>query len=187
MNDNKIILYDCLDIYKILNELNDILKLDLIFIANEKNLNLYTKNSESYLIIHKQEKLKVTNQIYLDSTPIKLDNLVEKINLFTLKSSFIEKSNMKIGKYILNTNSREIFFDEKKTKLTEQEIKILLYLEKLKKPIKVDQLQKDIWKYSNDLETHTVETHIHRLRKKFINTFEDDNLILSTKYGYLIE
>ena len=163
------------------------MKLDLVHITSKKDLNSYTKNSESYLVIHKQEKLKITNQIYLDNTPIKLDNLVEKINLLTLKNSFIEKSNMKIGKYLLNTNSREIFFDEKKTKLTEQEIKILLYLEKLKKPTKIDQLQKDIWEYSNDLETHTVETHIHRLRKKFINTFEDNNLILSTKNGYLIE
>lgn len=187
MSNSKIVLYDCFDIYKILNELNDILKFDLIHIDNEKQLNLYINSFESHLIIHKHEKFKNINQIFLDNLPIKLDKLIEKINLLTLKNSFIEKSNMKIGIYLLNTNSREIFKDNLRAKLTEQEIKILQYLEKSQKPVKVDQLQKDIWGYGNDLETHTVETHIHRLRKKFIKNFDDANLILSTKNGYLIE
>ena len=176
-----------MNIYKILNELKDIFKFNLIHIDNEKELNLYIYSLETNVIIHKQEKFKNINQIFLDNLPIKLDKLIEKINLLTLKNSFVEKSNTKIGRYLLNTNSREIFYNNKKTKLTEQEIKILQYLQKSKKPVKINQLQKDIWEYVNDLETHTVETHIHRLRKKFINKFNDNNLILSTKNGYLIE
>ena len=72
-------------------------------------------------------------------------------------------------------------------KLTEQEIKILIYLEQSDVSINVEKLQKDIWGYSKDLETHTVETHIHRLRKKFFNIFSDKDFILSSKKGYLIK
>ena len=36
------------------------------------------------------------------------------------------------------------------------------------------------------LDTHTVETHIYRLRKKIKDTFNDDNFIISKKDGYII-
>ena len=62
----------------------------------------------------------------------------------------------------------------------------MVYLIKFEVPRKVEKLQKDIWGYNENLETHTVETHIHRLRKKFIIAFSDKEIILSTKKGYLI-
>ena len=187
MNNTKIILYDCLDIYKILKEINNILKLDLINIENKDELDSCTRNLDTYLIITKQKKLVNKNQLLLNNLPIKLEKLIEKINLNFLKNSFKEKSNIEIKKYALNINSREISYRDKIIKLTEQEVNILLYLVKHKTPITVDRLQKDIWDYANNLETHTVETHIHRLRKKFANVFDDSNLILSTKNGYLID
>ena len=187
MNNTKIILYDCLDIYKILKEINDILKLDLINIENKDELDSCTRNLDTYLIITKQKKLVNKNQLLLNNLPIKLEKLIEKINLNFLKNSFKEKSNIEIKKYALNKNSREISYRDKIIKLTEQEVKILLYLVKHKTPITVDRLQKDIWDYADNLETHTVETHIHRLRKKFAIVFDDSNLILSTKNGYLID
>ncbi len=174
-------------IYKILNELNDVLGLDLINIENKEDLEDFVKNNQNYLIIHRNGKQNLENQITLNNLPIKLDKIIEKINIAILKKNFILKSNIKIGKYILDFNSREIFFQKKKLKLTEQEIKILIYLEKIKVPIKVEKLQKDIWGYGNELETHTVETHIHRLRKKFESFFNDKDIILSTKNGYLIK
>ena len=186
MNCTKIILYDCQDIYKILKEINDVLKLNLINIENKTNLNSEINNSDSYLIITKQNKLINKNQLFLNNLPIKLEKLVEEINLNILKNSFKEKSNINIKKYKLNINSREISYRDKIIKLTEQEVKILLYLTKHKSPITVSKLQKDIWDYADDLQTHTVETHMHRLRKKFVNTFDDTNLILSQKDGYLI-
>ena len=117
---------------------------------------------------------------------MKISNLIEKINLAILKANFSVKSNIVIRKYFLDLNSREISYKKKKTKLTEQEVKILIYLEKLNNTVKVDKLQKDIWGYGEDLETHTVETHIHRLRKKFLKVFNDDNFIISSKEGYYI-
>ena len=127
------------------------------------------------------------DQIILNNLPLKLDKIIEKINLAILKKNFASKSNIKIGEYSLDFNSREIFLQKKKLKLTEQEIKIIIYLEKINEPVKVDKLQKDIWGYSEDLETHTVETHIHRLRKKFENFFNDKKIILSTKQGYQLK
>ena len=175
-----------MDIYKILDELKDNLKLNVKYIEKEIELDSYLKNLETYLIISKIKKKGHENQIILKDFPIKINKLLEKINLAILKINFNLKSNIKIKKYLLNLNSREIFCNEKKIKLTEQEIKILVYLDKSKKTVNVGKLQKDIWGYGSNLETHTVETHIHRLRKKFLNIFKDDNFIKSSKEGYSI-
>ena len=186
MSNTKIILYDCVDIYRILEEINDILKFSLISIDNKTKFESYIKNLDTYLVITKLKKFDNKNKLQLDDLPIKLEKLVEKINLGILKNNFKEKSKISIKKYLLNTNSREIFYRDKSIRLTEQEVKILLYLIKYKTPISIGRLQKDIWDYEEGLETHTVETHIHRLRKKFIDIFNDSKLILSTKNGYLI-
>ena len=71
--------------------------------------------------------------------------------------------------------------------LTEMEINLILFLKKSNKPVKIDELQKKVWEYNSDLETHTVETHIYRLRKKIKEKFKDENFILSLKDGYKID
>ncbi len=76
--------------------------------------------------------------------------------------------------------------DKKVLKLTEQEIKMILYLLNSSNPVPINELQSNIWSYASNLETHTVETHIHRLRKKILEFFNDKNFILSTKNGYFI-
>ena len=75
----------------------------------------------------------------------------------------------------------------KKLKLTEKEINTITYLSKSEKPVSVDELQEKVWSYQSDIETHTVETHIYRLRKKILNTFNDNNFITSEKNGYKIK
>ena len=84
-------------------------------------------------------------------------------------------------------NSREILTNEKKLKLTEKEINIITYLSQAKKPVSVNELEKKVWSYQSGIETHTVETHIYRLRKKIFNAFNDNELILSKKNGYKIK
>jgi DNA-binding response OmpR family regulator len=74
-----------------------------------------------------------------------------------------------------------------KLKLTEKEISIILYLFKKKTPISIKELKKNVWQYHSGIETHTVETHIYRLRKKIDKTFNDKNFILSKKDGYQIK
>ena len=74
-----------------------------------------------------------------------------------------------------------------KLKLTEKEINTITYLSKLDRPVSIDELQEKVWSYQTNIETHTVETHIYRLRKKILNTFNDDKFIISEKDGYQIK
>ena len=97
-----------------------------------------------------------------------------------------KQSNIIVSKYSINTNSREMILNNQKLKLTEKEINMILYLTQSKKPIKINELQEKVWGYQSKLETHTVETHIHRLRKKIKEKFFDENLIISKKNGYEI-
>ena len=96
------------------------------------------------------------------------------------------QSNYEIKDYKMDLNSRIINKKDQELKLTQREIEVILFLQKNKKPIDVNTLQKQVWGYSEDLETHTVETHIYRLRKKIKKTFDDENFIESLKEGYLI-
>ncbi len=117
---------------------------------------------------------------------MKLNNLVEKLNIEFLKLSYKDKSNYKIGNYTLNSNSKTFFNKDKILKLTEKEISTILYLSKSDNPIGVKELQTKVWDHKSKLETHTVETHIHRLRKKIKEKFNDQNFIISLKSGYKI-
>ena len=86
----------------------------------------------------------------------------------------------------MDINSRELKKDKLSLKLTERETDMILYLNNSKKPVNVEKLEKEIWLHSSDLETHTVETHIYRLRKKMSEIFGDENFILNTQNGYTI-
>ena len=92
-----------------------------------------------------------------------------------------------MGNYKLNFNSREMSYREKKLKLTEKEINSILYLFRAKRSVKIQELQSEVWGYQSELETHTVETHIYRLRKKMKETFGNESFILNTSNGYSID
>ena len=94
---------------------------------------------------------------------------------------------MNVKNYTIDLNSREILAKNTKLKLTEKEINTITYLSKSDKPVSIDELQEKVWSYQSDMETHTVETHIYRLRKKILNTFNDNNFIISKKNGYQIK
>ena len=74
-----------------------------------------------------------------------------------------------------------------KLKLTEKEINTITYLLKSTKAVSIDELQEKVWSYQSDIETHTVETHIYRLRKKIFEAFDDNQFIISNKNGYQIK
>jgi DNA-binding response OmpR family regulator len=96
-------------------------------------------------------------------------------------NSFIE-----IKGYILDKNEKKLKKDKLFILLTEKEIKLLELLLNNKNATHKDQILNQVWKYSNDADTHTVETHIYRLRKKIRNKFSDENFILNDKAGYSI-
>jgi DNA-binding response OmpR family regulator len=128
----------------------------------------------------------IENQFILDNIPIRISKLLEKINIQSLKLQFNEKSEFRIGQYKIDLNSRELISTNNTIKLTEKETNIIIYLSQSSDPVSIDQLQFSVWGYQSKLETHTVETHIYRLRKKILKQFNDKNFILSYKNGYKI-
>jgi len=186
MNNQNLIIYQFNSLYQILKELEKDLNFSIIESLNEKSLHNKIKNLNNYLVITKKKNLEIENKYIFDQLPIKIFKFIEKLNIKLLKQQFIEQSDIKINNYLINLNSREISSESEKLKLTEKEINIIIYLSKFKRPINVDELQTNVWGYQSELDTHTVETHIYRLRKKILKVFKDENFIISKKNGYQI-
>tara|TARA_B100000767_G_C19712699_1_gene513498 strand:- start:759 stop:1322 length:564 start_codon:yes stop_codon:yes gene_type:complete len=187
MNYQKLIIYDFNELFDILNELRDELNIEVIEIKKNKLSDKFLKTKSDYLIVTRRMIPDNKSQILITRLPIKISKLMERLNINYLKKIFKEKSEVDIGNYKINLNSREIMNPSKKIKLTEKESGIIIYLSKSKQPIKIEELQFKVWGYRSQLETHTVETHIYRLRKKIFKNFNDKNFIISKKNGYQID
>ena len=186
MNNQNLLIYESDDLYGILNELAEYLNFKVIKIKKNDFTNIDLNKYDNYLFLTLKKDFIESKQILDVDFPIKFSKLLEKINLQFLKQKFSKQSNFNIGDYIVNINSREIILDKQKLRLTEKEVNTIIYLSNLNKPVSVNELQEKVWGYQSQLETHTVETHIHRLRKKIKEKFDDNNLIISTKSGYKI-
>jgi len=123
---------------------------------------------------------------YSISLPIQLSELNKIIENSVVKKSFSNNSSIKIKNYILDKNEKKLFQKEKYILLTEKEIQLLELFLAISKPISKNEILKEVWKYSTDADTHTVETHIYRLRKKIKSNFLDENFIINTKNGYFL-
>ena len=194
MNKQSIIIYDFEILFIILKEIKENLKFEIFdFKKDYKISKLDNSTYGNYLIVVKSLSNFINKDIekkklyLIENLPIKIDKFVEKINIQLLKQKYNYQSEIRINKYKLNLNSREISLNKKLIKLTEREIDIILFLNENKKPINIDILQKEVWGYNFELETHTVETHIYRLRKKLKDKFNDEEFILSLKKGYQIK
>ena len=187
MNNQNLIVYRFNLLYQILKELEEDTHFKIIEISDEKSLTNQIKNLNNYLIITKKQILKLNNQFILSQLPIKIFKMIEKLNIEFLKQQFVEQSQVIINNYTIDINAREMFSKNVKLKLTEKEINTIIYLSEANKPISIDELQTKVWDYHSDIETHTVETHIYRLRKKISKNFLDDNFIISRNNGYQIK
>ena len=185
MNSKILIIYEYQILFEILNEIKESLNFKII----QSNKNDYNKiefdPKISYLTISKEKVENIDNSLVLENISIKLEKLLEIININFLKIQFSNQSNIKIGKYNLDLNSRKIKFKDKSLDLTERETSLIIFINE-KTSVSVKELQKNVWDYSPSLETHTVETHIYRLRKKMNDIFGDENFILNDKNGYSI-
>ena len=187
MKNQYLFIYKFTYLYQIFKELDWDLNFEIKDIVNEKNLSNEIKDFKNYLVITKKEIPNIKNQFVLDKLRIKISNLIEKLNIDFLKHQFNEQSHVVIGNYNINLNSREMLLNNTKLKLTEKEVDTIIYISKMNKPINITELQTNVWGYQSDIETHTVETHIYRLRKKISKFFEDENFIISEKNGYTIK
>ena len=187
MSTQNLIIYKFTELYHIFEELSLDLNFNITFVENEKSLNEKVENLKNYLILSNKKYVDISNQFILEDIPISIFKLVEQINIEFLKIQFNSQSEIKINNYTIDLNSREILIKNVKLKLTEKEINIITFLSKSNVPVSIDELQEKVWSYQPDIETHTVETHIYRLRKKILNIFNDDEFIISEKNGYKIK
>jgi len=185
-------------LYEILDEIKENLSFKIIKFENEedtkKNLDIDKLDKLDYLVISKTDhkllpNINITNKNFLgfNDLPLPLKKLLELINIKLIKLKFNQQSKITIKGYELNLNSKFFSKGNLKLKLTEKEIEIILYLNDKKIKHNVADLQKNIWGYTVNMETHTVETHIYRLRKKISDLFKDEKFILSHKNGYFID
>jgi hypothetical protein len=188
---------ECSKLYNILFEIKEIFSFNIYnyhnlkdFISKIENNNMESINSliivdknDNKLLSHK--KINRNNILFCDEFPIRIEKFLDRINTQLIQKKYNFQSKIEIKKYILNLNSRVISFKKKELKLTEREIDIILFLNNNSEQ-SVEKLQNEVWRYSLGLETHTVETHIYRLRKKIKDQFDDENFILSYDNGYKI-
>jgi len=187
VSGQNLIIYKFTTLFSILEELGLDLNFKITYVDNENYLSDNIKNFDNYLVISNKKYLAIENQFVLNNGPINIFKLLEKINIEFLKLQFNNQSKVKVNNYIIDLNSREMLQKNSKLKLTEKEINTITYLSKSDKPVSIDELQEKVWSYQSDIETHTVETHIYRLRKKILNTFNDKEFIISEKNGYQIK
>ena len=182
-------------LYEILDEIKENLPFTIIRYETEgdfiekpdldiKNSLFITKFNHKLLL---NKNLNEKNFLNINSFPLSLNKLMESINIQLIKLKFNHQSKIIINGYELDLNSKFLSKNNSSLKLTEKEVEIILYLSKTSKKYTVLDLQKNIWGYSSEMETHTVETHIYRLRKKISNKFKEENFILSHLNGYFIE
>ena len=183
----KLIIFRYKELFKILEEIKENFEFKLEFYEKERELeNLENDNLSDYLVITKKKLSNLKKQIIIDKSPININDLIQTLNINFLKSKFIEQSKIDLGRYNLDLNSRILNQNEKELELTEKESSILIFLKQSKDPVKIDQLQEKVWGYNSELETHTVETHVYRLRKKINDKFYDNEFIKSDKKGYFL-
>lgn len=183
----KLIIFRYKELFNILEEIKENFEFKLEFYEKERELeNLENDNLSDYLVITKKKISNLKKQIIIDKSPININDLIQTLNINFLKSKFIEQSKIDLGRYNLDLNSRILNQNEKELELTEKESSILIFLKQSKDPVKIDELQEKVWGYNSELETHTVETHVYRLRKKINDKFYDNEFIISDKKGYFL-
>ena len=195
MSKQLVCLVEFSKLFNVLFEIKDIFSFNICHFEKIEDFlkELKIKNNEyinSLVILDptKNTSPLIKNDILdIDDYPLKIDKLLSLINTRLIKQKYKFQSSFDIKGYMLNLNSRIMSNKITELKLTEREIDIILYLNDNDQPQSVQELQTNVWKYSfDDLETHTVETHIYRLRKKINYSFNDVNFIISHKKGYKI-
>ena len=185
MNSKILIIYEYQILYEILNEIEEYLNFKILE-ANQKSFkDLELNKIKDYLILTSQNNNNLKNCLVLKDLPIKLNKLIQIININFIKKNFAKNAEVKIGKYKLDLNSRKIIFENKFLSLTEKETDLIVFI-KSSNNATIKELQNSVWGYSSNLETHTVETHIYRLRKKMSEVFGDDKFIENIEHGYKI-
>ena len=163
---------------------------DVIMIYKKKldkeKINFLNKSEKIIVLISERETKLFSNSFSIIKLPVKLDDINSTILNLNIKRKFSINSSIKIKDFTLNINDRKISRNDEFIEITEKEIELIKILLNSKIPVKKDKILNSVWKYSKDADTHTVETHIYRLRKKMKDKFNEQNFIINKKDGYII-
>ena len=159
----------------------------VVFFTNPFNT-IKIDNFPSILIIESSNPInKLSGDLNVQlKMPFRILDFKKKIISLISKNEFKKNSLIHLNDYIIDKNERKIKKDNLELKLSEKEVNFLILFSKNKEPISRNFVLKNVWKYSEETETHTVETHIHRLRKKILDKFNDKNFIKNNNKGYFI-
>ena len=183
MSSKNLIILNSPFLFEILKEIEENLNFKIEQYDDQKSNQFDFSELKNYLVI--SDKTNNIKDCKILTIPKKIDKILEQINIWFLSNKFSTQSNIKIGNYFLNLNSRQITKDDNELNLTEKETELILYIME-NKIVTLKDLQREVWKHASELETHTVETHIYRLRKKFFEKFKDDEFIKHDKKGYYL-
>ena len=152
---------------KFLNE-NKLDKKNFFIITSINNKDFFLKKNlfnvkNIFFMSPKNRKIYIENNYNIFKYPVDIYNLIEKINIQLIKYKYNFQSKIKVKNYSLDLNSRIISKGDNILKLTEREMDIIIFLNESNLPQKINALQNQVWGYSSELETHTVETHVYRL------------------------
>ena len=196
MFNQKLYIINLSNFYDIISELKEHIGFEIskfdnkeIFFDNYKSKSISIENS--ILIVHEKEYNSFVKDINEDQIikfkpPVNIFTFIENLNVRFIQKKYQDQSSVNVKEFFLDINSRELKKGKSSLKLTERETDMILFLNNSNKPVSVEILEKEIWQHSSELETHTVETHIYRLRKKIKAEFGNDELIISNKDGYTI-
>jgi len=192
-----------------LEELKDFLSFKVIF--NSQNLSNDLFKEYDVLLVHEdyfktknfqKDEINKINKIKIFATysnlnmpeyfndklllPMKVKELNDIIENSIAKKNFNKNSSITIKEYTLNKNEKKLVKGKNHILLTEKEIQLLELLLEQRISVPKDKILKKVWNYAEDADTHTIETHIYRLRKKIKDKFSDENFIINSKEGYLL-
>lgn len=186
MSEKKIFIYKNFVLFNILHELEETTKYKIHHVDSIDLKSDFRDINNSLLITTKKIE-NINNQFHIENLPVNFVKLIENINIYFLRQNFKNQSKINIGKFIIDINSRKLAYKNDFINLTEKEINLILFLFNSQTPCNIEKLQKNVWGFKNNLETHTVETHVHRLRKKILNQFDEKEFIISAEEGYFLK
>ena len=169
-------------------EINAVL-IDNEFCNDVNNLNSISKiNNKPILLIENKDFSSINNIKYNEkiTLPLNLTDFSNKITNIIMSFKFNKNSSIQIKNYTIDKNERKLKKKNLFIVITEREIELIELLFNKKKPLSKKYILKEVWKYAEGVDTHTIETHIYRLRKKIISKFNDENFIINSKTGYSI-
>ena len=199
MHQLKVLILGSTSFTATLNELKPFLKFNPVNVQTSKDFDIILfhedilKNNDDNKIIINSNCIKICASIKKKSSnnfdafiqlPTSLREINTTVESAVAKKVFSKNSSIEIKRYLLNKNQKKLIKNDSEIILTEKEIQLLELFANSKKPISKDEILSSVWNYASDADTHTVETHIYRLRKKINDKFSDDSFIINTKDGY---